>query len=120
MLKVQERIENIVSKAEYKSVLSSLIIDGCTTLRESKLELIFPKGHASKIEISEIEKEATKKAGKKISLTVSKETIRSKGGVIIRTLAGTKWVDNTFEARLERLQSTIRDRVSGILFAHEK
>ena len=117
---VQENMEGIVSKAEYKKILSNLIVDGCTALEDDKLELIFPDGYGSKSEISEIEKEVAKKRGKKISLSISKDTIRSKGGVIVRTLDGTKWVDNTFEARKERFENTIRDKVAEILFPNEK
>ncbi len=120
LLKVQEHMQNIVTKAEYKKILANLIIDGCSSLEENKLELVFPTSHASKIELSEIEKEVAKKIDRKVSLSVSKDMIRSKGGVIIRTLDGTKWIDNTFEARLERLKNTVRDTISRILFADEK
>ena len=116
----QEDMERVVSKAEYQKILANLILDGCTALEGDKLELLFPDGHASKSEISEIEKEVAKKTGKKVSFSLSKDTIRSKGGVIIRTLDGTKWVDNTFEARMERLENTVRDKVAEILFPNEK
>ncbi len=120
LLTVQDKMEKVVTKAEYKKILSNLIVEGCLALEDDKLELVFPKGHASKVDITEIQKEVTKKIGKKINLSVSKESIRSKGGVIIRTLDGTKWVDNTFEARSERLQNKVRDTISGILFPNEK
>ncbi|TFG33513.1 hypothetical protein EU527_08150 [Candidatus Thorarchaeota archaeon] len=120
LLKVNERMESIITKTEYKRILSNLIIDGCIALKKEKLELIFPKNHSSKIEIAEIEKTVSKEVGKKVSLIVSKDTIRSKGGVIIRTIDGTKWVDNTFEARMERLEKKVRDTISSILFTSEK
>ncbi len=113
---VEKQMESIIGKAEYKKVLSRLIVDGCKTLSEDKLELIFPKGHASYVDIAEIEKVIAKEIGKKTKLTISKETKRSKGGVIIRTLDNRRWVDNTFEARLERFGNTVRDTISKILF----
>lgn len=113
---VEEQMESIVGKAEYKKVLALLIVDGCKALSEEKLELIFPKGHASYVDIAEVEKAIAKEIGKKTKLTISKDTKRSKGGVIIRTLDGVKWVDNTFEARLERFEDTVRDTISKILF----
>ena len=113
---VEEQMESIVGKAEYKKVLARLIVDGCKALSEEKLELIFPKGHASYVDIAEVEKAIAKEIGKKTKLTISKDTKRSKGGVIIRRLDGVKWVDNTFEARLERFGDTVRDTISKILF----
>ena len=117
---VQKRMDGIVTKAEYKKILTNLIIDGCKALGSEKVELIFPKSHSSKIEVPELEKAVTKEVGKKVSLSISKENIRSKGGVIIRIPDGRKWVDNTFEARMERLENKVRDTIAGILFTDEK
>jgi len=113
---VEKQMESIVGKAEYKKILTRLIVDGCKALSAEKLELIFPKSHASYVDIAEIEKTVAKEIGKKTKLTISKETKRSKGGVIIRTLDNVRWVDNTFENRLERFESTVRDEISKILF----
>ena len=113
---VEKQMESIVGKAEYKKVLTRLIVDGCKSMSEEKLELIFPKGHASYVDIAEIEKIIAKEIGKKTKLSISKETKRSKGGVIIRRLDNTKWVDNTFEDRLVRFENTVRDTISRILF----
>ncbi|MCK5389950.1 MAG: hypothetical protein KAJ36_05640 [Candidatus Thorarchaeota archaeon] len=113
---VEKQMESIVGKAEYKKVLTRLIVDGCKSMSEEKLELILPKGHASYVDIAEIEKIIAKEIGKKTKLSISKETKRSKGGVIIRRLDNTKWVDNTFEDRLVRFENTVRDTISRILF----
>jgi len=113
---VEKQMESIVGKAEYKKVLTRLIVDGCKSMSEEKLELIFPKGHASYVDIAAIEKIIAKEIGKKTKLSISKENKRSKGGVIIRRLDNTKWVDNTFEDRLVRFENTVRDTISRILF----
>jgi len=116
LMTVEKQMESIVGKAEYKKVLARLIVEGCKALSEDKLELILPKGHASYVDIAEVEKVIAKEIGKKTKLTISKETKRSKGGAIIRTLDNTRWVDNTFEDRLERFGNTVRDTISKILF----
>ncbi|MCK4566973.1 MAG: hypothetical protein KAU48_06660 [Candidatus Thorarchaeota archaeon] len=116
----KEKMESIIGKVKYKKVLTRLIVEGCKALSEEKLELIFPKNHASNVNIAEIEKVIAKKIGKKTKISISKETIQSKGGVIIRTLDGRRWVDNTFEARLERFENTVRDTISSILFESKK
>ena len=113
---VEKQMESTVGKAEYKKILTRLIVDGCKAISAEKLELIFPKSHASYVDIAEIEKTVAKEIGKKTKLTISKETKRSKGGVIIRTLDNSRWVDNTFEDRLERFENTVRDTISSILF----
>ncbi len=113
---VEKQMESIVGKAEYKKVLTRLIVDGCKSMSEEKLELVLPKGHASYVDIAAIEKIIAKEIGKKTKLSISKENKRSKGGVIIRRLDNTKWVDNTFEDRLVRFENTVRDTIFRILF----
>ena len=115
----QEKVEGVVGKAEYKKILTRLITDACKALAVDQVELILPKGHASHVDTAEIEKIVAKERGKKTKLTISKETIRSKGGVIIRTMDGARWVDDTFEARFERLESKARDTIASILFDDE-
>ena len=112
----QKRLRDVVSKAEYQKVLERLIIQGCNALKTDKVELIFPKGHASKIDVAQIEKAVAKEVGIKTKISISNETIRSIGGVIIRNEDATKWVDNTFEARLERFENKARETISNILF----
>jgi V/A-type H+/Na+-transporting ATPase subunit E len=111
----QKQLESVVGKAEYKEILKRLIVDGCVSLGVDKVELIFPPKHDSKIEIAPIEKMVAKE-GVKVNIAVSKDNIRSVGGVIIRTIDGTKWVDNTFEARFERLENKALDTIADILF----
>ena len=112
----KQQLESVVGKAEYKKVLERLITDGCKSLDVDAVDLIFPAKHASKIDVAEIEKIVAKEVGKKVKISVAKDTIRSTGGVIIRTKENTKWVDNTFEARLERFENKTRETISGILF----
>lgn len=112
----QEKIESIVGKAEYKKILNRLIVDASMALKEDQLDLVLPKGHEKYLDIAEIESLVAKERGKKTKFNISKETIRSKGGVKIRTLDGTRWVDNTFESRLVRLESKSRDTIASILF----
>lgn len=117
MVSARQQLESVVGKADYKKVLERLIVDGCKSLDVDAVDLIFPTKHASKIDVAEVEKTVAKEAGRKVKVSVHKDTIRSIGGVIIRTKDTTKWVDNTFEARLERFENKARDTISGILFS---
>jgi len=113
------KLDNIVGKAEYKKVLTKLAIDGGIALHEDTLELKLPKNHATYIDVAEIEKSISKETGNKTKITISKDTIKSKGGLIITTPDAKKLVENTFEARLERLEDKIRERIASILFEDE-
>jgi len=113
---VSEKIQKVVKSKKYVSILTNLIVDAGMELDVDKLELVFPKGQASIIEAAVTKKALESKMGRKISVTISKETVRASGGVIIRTADGFRWIDNTFESRLERFHNNIRDRISAILF----
>lgn len=113
---VIEKTQKVVKGKKYSAILTKLIIDAGEELDEDKLELVFPKGQSASIELPKIKKALEDKIGRKISISISKETVRASGGVIIKTVDGLKWVDNTFESRLERFHNDIRDRASKILF----
>jgi V/A-type H+-transporting ATPase subunit E len=118
--KARKGLEELSEKSEYKEVLKRLVVDAGVTLNEEKLELVLPKGHQKHLSLEDAQKEIAKKTKKKVELTVSKETVRSIGGVLVRNSDGSKWVDNTFEDRMERMASTLRNRVASILFPKQK
>ena len=104
----------------YSKILTRLAVDGGITLHEEEFELVFPKGHQTKVKITDISKQISDAKGKKVKCTISKEHIRASGGVMVRTTDGFKWVDNTFEGRLERLECTIRDKIAELLFVGKR
>ncbi|MHA1638467.1 MAG: V-type ATP synthase subunit E [Candidatus Thorarchaeota archaeon] len=112
---VEKELKKVVKSKKYKAILTHLIVDGGVALNVDKLELVFPKGQDKLITLASIAKEIGAKTGRKVAVTISKDRVHSTGGVIIRTLDGKKFVDNTFESRLERFQNDIRDKVSAIV-----
>lgn len=112
----EDSLKKLVGKKEYAQVLNRLAIEGGTALEEESLELVLVKGHDKHVDISTIEKEISKQTGNKVKVTIAKENIRATGGVIVRTSDREKWVDNSFEARLERMRADIRDTIASILF----
>lgn len=118
--KVRKHLEDLVKKKEYGKTLEKLIVDAAASLEESSLEIVVPKGHASNIDISAAEAAIAKATGKKTKLSISKEEIRATGGILLRNKDSTRWVNNTFEDRLERMESEIRDTISTILFGTEE
>ena len=117
---VRKHLEDLVKKKTYGKTLERLIVDGAASLEESDLEIVTPKGHASNIDLKTVEAAVAKATSKKTKLGIAKDDVRATGGVIIRNKDSTRWVDNTFEARLERFESEIRDTISSILFGAEE
>ncbi|MHA2045924.1 MAG: V-type ATP synthase subunit E [Candidatus Thorarchaeota archaeon] len=115
-----KHLEDIVGKKAYEKTLERLAIDAAAPLEETELDIVLPKGHAKHITVKTVEAAVTKKSGKKTNISVSKETVRATGGAIVRNKDNTRWVDNTFEARFERLESAIRGKISDILFSSDK
>ncbi len=113
-------VEDLVKKKAYEKTLEKLIIDAAMSLEETDLEIVVPKGHASNIDLKAVEAAVAKATGKKTNLSISKEDVRATGGVLVRNKDGTRWVNNTFEERLERFESEIRDTISSILFQTEE
>jgi len=116
----RKHLEDLVKKKAYGNTLEKLIVDAAASLEEADLEIVAPKGHASNIDLKAVEAAVTKATSRKCNLSVSKEDVRATGGVIVRNKDSTRWVDNTFEARLERYESQIRDTISSILFGAEE
>ena len=70
--------------------------------------------------LSKIGNKISKKKGKKSPLILAEETISTIGGAIVRSIEGKMEVNNTFEARMKRLENTMRPEVADILFGEEE
>ncbi len=113
----KKQVEDLVKKKAYAKTLESLIVDAAKSLEETDVVIVAPIGDVSNIDLKTVEAAVTKATGKKTKLSISKEEIRATGGVIVRNKDSTMWVDNTFEARMERFEGEIRDTISTILFS---
>ncbi|MFW9849609.1 MAG: V-type ATP synthase subunit E [Candidatus Thorarchaeota archaeon] len=116
----EENLQKETKGKNYSKLLTDLAVAGGVALEEDKIELILPKGHDAHITLTAVAKAISEATGKKVTASISKETVRATGGVIVRTQDGTRWVDNTFEARMERLEKKIRDEVSTMLFVEKE
>ncbi|MDF1540763.1 MAG: V-type ATP synthase subunit E family protein [Candidatus Thorarchaeota archaeon] len=116
----EESLRKETKGKDYGTIMTDLAVSGGITLNEDKVELVVPKGHESQLDAAAISKAISSATGLKVSATVSKENVRASGGVIIRNMDRTRWVDNTFDARMERLEKKIRDEISTILFSENE
>lgn len=117
---VIEQIKKKTKTKEYSEILTNLAIDGGIALDEDDIQLIFPKGHKTKVKVPTIAKEISDKIGKKVKASISNKPLHASGGVKIQTSDGSKWVDNSFEARLMRLERSIRDKIAELLFVGKR
>jgi V/A-type H+-transporting ATPase subunit E len=112
----EENVKKQAKSKDYGSILTRLAVTAGVALNTDSLELVLPKGHEKEVVVADIAKAISNELGRKVSVKISKDTVRSSGGVIVRAENGAKWIDNTFEARIERLESKVRDQVASILF----
>ncbi|RDE13232.1 MAG: hypothetical protein C4K49_08895 [Candidatus Thorarchaeota archaeon] len=97
-------------------VLTRFAVEGGTALASQNLEIVFPEKQKATIDQSQVANAISKNLGQKVTVSVAKDTVRASGGLIVRSGDGSKWVDNTFEGRMERLTSRMRDEAARILF----
>lgn len=115
----EESLQKETKSKNYPEILTNLAVSGGVALNEENIEFVLPKGHESHIDAAELAKAISKETGLKVSAKLAKENIRASGGIIIRTQDGTKLVDNTFDARMERLEKKIRDEIASIVFSEK-
>jgi V/A-type H+-transporting ATPase subunit E len=97
-------------------ILTRFAVEGGTALGSQNLEIVFPEKQKVTIDHAQVAGAISKNVGQKVTVTIAKDTVRASGGLIIRSSDGSKCVDNTFEARMERLTSRMRDEAARVLF----
>ncbi len=114
-----DNLQKSVLDKKYDKTVFKLAVNGGASLQEPDIELVLPEGQKVSLAAAELAKAITKESGVKTKVGVSKEKIRATGGVLVRSKDGTKWVDNTYDARKERFDAELRDRVASALFTEK-
>jgi len=99
-----ERLRNLSGK-DYEKLVEKLIKRGAKEI--GKECTIIPS------------REEDSKIAKKLGLKVSKNRVRSSGGVVIVSDDGKVSVDNTFEEILKREEASLRMKIGNLLFGRE-
>ncbi|MFX1369513.1 MAG: V-type ATP synthase subunit E [Promethearchaeota archaeon] len=115
-----EAVTKKVGKAGYDQILNRLAVEGGSALQTEDIEILFSGGGKSTVDAAKVANEVNKQTGTKPKISISKETVRASGGLIVRSKDGEKWVDNTYEARMERLENEIRGKIASILFGKDE
>jgi len=114
---VKNRLVNLQKSEEYLPVLEKLIVDAGTVLDGGTLEVMLKENDLSlPLKLNKLEKKIADGTGVKTRLKFSKQQIKAVG-VIVKTVDGKIFVDNTFEAILSRRERELRLKIARILFS---
>jgi V/A-type H+-transporting ATPase subunit E len=113
---LKERLSSLPEE-EYFEIVKNLILQAVAELGETRVRISSNEATLQMIagNIEEVKSFLKEKLGKEISIEIGtkRETI---GGVVVENQEGNVRVDNTFEARIERLQSELRSIIAKALF----
>jgi V/A-type H+-transporting ATPase subunit E len=109
----EKRLTKITSSKEYPDILKNIIAEGVESIGVEDVEVVV-REEDIKLVNNAFLKELRKKLG--VNITLSKDSIESLGGAIIRTMDGKIVVNNTFETRMRRMRDELRSKVAKILF----
>jgi vacuolar-type H+-ATPase subunit E/Vma4 len=114
---VKNRLVNL-KKSEYVPVLGKLIVDAGIVLGGGTLVTMLNENDSSlPLEIEELEEKIADRTGVKTQLKISKQKLDG-FGVIVKTVDDKVFVDNTFEAILNRHEKELRLKIARILFSN--
>ncbi|MHC1630900.1 MAG: V-type ATP synthase subunit E [Methanotrichaceae archaeon] len=115
----EERLTKLADTPEYSDILKKLIVESGVVVGGGSLEVLVrenDKALLPKEALADLSGEISKIAKKRTTLNLSKKSITTMGGAIVRSKNGMIEADNTFESRIDRLRSGLRFEVAEILF----
>lgn len=117
--KAKEKLQKYAEKPAYEATLNNLIIEAGVALGGGELVVKLDekdKKRMSKRVLEKLSKEIQKRTKTETKIVVGEATIKAVGGAIISTTKQRATVDNTFEARLERMKEEAKAELETILF----
>jgi vacuolar-type H+-ATPase subunit E/Vma4 len=113
---VKNRLENLRKSKKYVKILEKLLIDACIVLEGGTLEVVLnEKDSPLHLKLNKLEKEISDRVDFRTQLKVSEQKTKAMG-VIVKTVDGQIFVDNTFNAILSRRERELRLKIAQILF----
>jgi len=113
---LKERLATL-PKEEYFEIIKNLLLQAVRELGEDKVRVSSNERTLQLIaeRINEIKAFLKEKVDREVSIELG-DKIETIGGVLVENANRTVRVDNTFEARIERLESELRSRIAKVLF----
>jgi V/A-type H+-transporting ATPase subunit E len=125
-----ERIEGVKSSgfkdSSYPEILAGLIKESALSIAAGSsagadVEVLLSEEDATasyvdQAMLTQLADEISSEKGATVQLSLADERIKSAGGVIVRRKDGTIEVNNTFEQRMARLSTNLREEIVKTLF----
>ena len=113
---LKERLATL-PKEEYFEIIKNLLLQAVRELGEDKVRVSSNEVTLQLIaeRVNEIKAFLKEKVNREVSIELG-DRIETIGGVLVENANRTVRVDNTFEARIERLESELRSRIAKVLF----
>ncbi len=117
--KARETLLQYAKSDAYLEILENLIAESAADLGGGKLCVsvnLADRKRTGDSSMKKLSKMVHEKTGKDTELVLNKESLRKAGGALVSTFDGQASVDNTFEARLERVKENATAELETILF----
>lgn len=126
----RKRVKDVKSEGfkgdSYPNILAGLIKDSAISIAAgssagAEVEVILSEEDAAasyidKVMLKSLTDEISNDSGINVRLSLSDDRIKSAGGVILRRKDGEREVNNTFEQRMARLSTSLREDIVKTLF----
>jgi vacuolar-type H+-ATPase subunit E/Vma4 len=113
--------------ASYADILAGLIKESARGIAAgsgtgAEMEVLLSEedakaGYVNQARLAKIAKEISTETGAKVQLSLSDQRLKSAGGVLVRLSDGKIEVNNTFEQRMARFSTSLREVIVKTLFA---
>jgi len=111
----RKKIASLAQSSEYSQILSDLIVSAGVTLNGGNLTVSVTKADASKVNVGDLGSKISSKTGTQTTLKLDTVEPKTKlGGAVVKK--DDLWIDNTFEAIIERRTESVRAEVAKILY----
>ncbi len=117
--KAEEKLQEYVEKPAYQATLNNLIMEAGVALGGGELVVKLDEKNKKKMSkhvLEKLSREIQKLTNTETKIVVGEATIKTVGGAIISASNQKATVDNTFEARLERIKEEAKAELETILF----
>ena len=103
---------------KYDTIITNFIREAAEIMGHQYFQLSFNERDKKRFQplLSQINQNVSQSLGKKITLSISDETISTLGGVSVKSEDGKIGVDNTIEARMSRFNEGLKAKAIKILF----
>lgn len=114
--KLREQLQKYVEKQAYLETLNNLIIEAGVALGGGELLIKLNETDRERLSKEKLERAIEDRTKTETRIVLDEKTVNVIGGAVVSTADETATIDNTFEARLERIKEEAKAELETILF----